>query len=173
MLRGPGGQAAPTRSRRPEGQHPRPRRNSSSSVLAPDPRLNGKRFEAGDDMRPHEQQQESDAIEDLVDLRRRRTQGRLRGAREGFYFPSGFPPQVEDFGPSHRSVVIEPTVGGHHRQPRHNRGSRPPGWGGHTGSIERSLGLYPSDTSGLATQQQEYTWMDRHDRLIRHLLGRW
>ena len=49
-------------------------------------------------------------------------------------FPSGSPPHVEDFGPSHRSVVIEPTAGGLHRQPRHNRGSRPPG-----GAVTRDL----------------------------------
>ena len=29
--------------------------------------------------------------------------------------PSGFPPHVENFGPSHRSVVIEPTASGQHR----------------------------------------------------------
>ena len=39
-------------------------------------------------------------------------------------FPSGFPPHVEDFGPSHRSLVIEPTAGGQPRQPRHSRESR-------------------------------------------------
>ena len=74
--------------------------------------------------------------------------------------PSGFPPHVEDFGPSHRHPVIEPTAGGQHRQPRHSRESRqqegqshhdhqgdlvgvtsprggPPQWG----CVERTLGF--------------------------------
>jgi hypothetical protein len=58
----------------------------------------------------------------------RRTQGRLRGAREGGGgFPNGFPPHVEDFNPSHRLPVIEPTAGGQHREPRHIRKSRQQG----------------------------------------------
>jgi len=53
-------------------------------------------------------------------------------------FPSDFPPNVEDFGPSHRSVVIEPTACGQHRQPRHNRGSRPPR-GGRSHGISKGV----------------------------------
>jgi len=40
--------------------------------------------ETGDDKRPRAEQREDTAREDLVDLRPRRTQGRLRGARGGF-----------------------------------------------------------------------------------------
>ena len=42
-------------------------------------------------------------------------------------FPSAFPPHVEDFGPSHRLSVIEPTAGEQHRQPRHSRELRQQG----------------------------------------------
>ena len=43
--------------------------------------------------------------------------------RQRGVFPSGFPPHVEDFGPPHCLLVIEPTAGGQHRQPRHSRES--------------------------------------------------
>ena len=49
-------------------------------------------------------------------------------------FPSGFPPRVEDFGPPHCLLVIEPTAGGQRRQPRHSRESRPQG-----GQLTRDL----------------------------------
>ena len=55
---------------------------------------------------------------------------------EGF-FPSGFPSHVEDFGSSHRSVVVEPAACGQHRQPRHSRGSRPQGGGGRSHGISK------------------------------------
>ena len=100
-------------------------------------------------------------------------------------FPSGFPPHVEDFGPSHRSVIIALTAGGQHRQPRHNRGSQPPGGGRRSheiskgvlvgitntgrgspqwGCVERSLGLYPSDFNLTERINREH----RQDRPDRH-----
>ena len=41
-------------------------------------------------------------------------------------FPNSFPHHVEDFSPSHIFIVI-PTACGEASQPRHGRGSRPPG----------------------------------------------
>ncbi len=53
---------------------------------------------------------ENNCKEDCEDLRRRRTQGRLQGARGGFS-PSGFPPSRSGHCPTHAVTVI-PTAGG-------------------------------------------------------------
>jgi len=74
--------------------------------------------EAGDDKLTREQP-EPVAREDPSDLVLRGTQGRLRGVE-------GAPHHVEGVSSSHIFIVI-PTAGGGASQPRHNRGSRPPG----------------------------------------------
>ena len=71
---------------------PPPRRYLDAiQITPPDPGQHVYDVEAFDDNRPRaEQQVEIDARENLVDLRRRPSQGRLRGARGGF--PQRFPP---------------------------------------------------------------------------------
>ncbi len=65
------------------------------------------------------------AREDCDDLRRRRPQGRLQGARGGFS-PSGFPPSRSGTI-SYMHLQTYPPQVGSHRQPRQRRGSRPQG----------------------------------------------
>ena len=87
---GPGGHATLARSRRSEGNTPRPRRGSSSSVVAPDLVQTGKRLEAGDDKRPQEKQEEIASREDRVDHALRSTPRATIGGRRRV-FSCGFP----------------------------------------------------------------------------------
>ena len=86
LIRGGGGQRDMrklSRVQRSGGGIPPPRRYLDVIQITPlDPRQRVNDVKVNDDKRPRaEQQLEIVAREDLVDLRRRRTQGRLRGAR--------------------------------------------------------------------------------------------
>ncbi len=80
-----------SRDRRSGGGTPRPVVTSARCTYeTPDPVGALCDVEADDDKSTEEEQPEKAAREDRVDLRRRRTHGRLRGARGGF-FPADSP----------------------------------------------------------------------------------
>jgi len=83
-------------------------------------------------------------------------------------FPRGFSCQVKDLSPSHIFIVI-PTAGGKASQPRHSRGSSPPG--GRPNGIRRGRPrMYEYGYDTLWVGARIGSW-DTHVQISSELLG--